>query len=57
MKPNKITEWQAISALKKLGIKEKEARGIIKMRLGSLRATQKRQAIDAIIAQIGEEEE
>ena len=56
MKKDTITEWQAISALKKLGIKEKEARGIIKMRLEALRATQKRQAIDAIIAQIGEEE-
>ena len=56
MKKDEITEWQAINALKKLGIKEKEAKGIIKMRLGALRAALKRQAINAIIAQIGEEE-
>ena len=56
MKKDKITKDTAIVALKALGLNEKEAKGIIKMRLPALKAALKRQAIDAIINQIEEEE-
>lgn len=54
MKKDKITKDQAIVALKALGLNEKEAKEIIKMRLSALKATLKRQAIDAIINRIEE---
>lgn len=56
MKPDKITKKDAKTKLKALGIEEKDVEGLIKIRLSRLREIQKRDAIDAIIAEIGEEE-
>ena len=57
MKKEKITKDTAIIALKALGLDEKEAKGVIKMRLPALKAALKRQAIDAIINSIEVEKE
>ena len=57
MKKDKITKDTAIIALKALGLDEKEAKGVIKMRLPALKAALKRQALDAIINSIEEEKE
>lgn len=56
MKKEKISKDMAIVKLKALGLSESEAIGTIKIRLNALNETRKRQAIDAIIAQMGEEE-
>ena len=57
MKKDKITKKEAIKKLEALGLSEKDAEGTIKIRLEALNETRKRQAIDAIIAQVEEEKE